>query len=101
MGCSHRNTCLGHMITCFYHVIQPPVEALQMALILDDSCKTLSLSDLEKRIQEVLSVVPGRSTEEANVALHDNDFDMEKAISALLDSDSGMGTVSGCGLGVV
>lgn len=79
---------------------QPPVEALQMARMLADSSGRQP-SDLEKRIQEVLSVVPGRSSEEANIALHDNDYDLEKAISALLDSDTGTGTVSGRGgLGV-
>ena len=69
-----------------------------MARILADSSGRQP-SDLEKRIQEVLSVVPGRSSEEANIALHDNDYDLEKAISALLDSDTGAGTVSGCGVG--
>lgn len=68
-----------------------------MARILDETTKTLSMSDLEKKIQEVLMVVPGRSNEEANIALHDNDFDVEKAISALLDNDLGTGTVSGSG----
>ena len=86
------------MTTYSHHLTQPPVEALQMARILDDPSKHLSTSDVERRIQEVLSVVPGRSSEDANVALHDNDFDMEKAISALLDSDTGTSTVSGCGL---
>lgn len=70
------------------------MEALQFARILDDSSKTLSLSDLEKRIQEVLSIVPGRTSEEANIALHDNDFSVETAVSALLDNDLGKGTVS-------
>ena len=51
------------------------------------------MSDLEKRIHEVLSIVPGRTSEEANVALHDNDFNVETAVSALLDNDLGLGTV--------
>ena len=68
-----------------------------MAQILDYSAKTPSMNDLETLIQGVLLVVPSRSKEEANIALHDNDFDIEKAISALLDNDTGMGTVSGCG----
>ena len=73
--------------------IQPPVEALQFARILDDTAKTPSMSDLEKRIHEVLSIVPGRTSEEANVVLHDNDFNVETAVSALLDNDLGLGTV--------
>ena len=64
-----------------------------MAKILGDS-RNLSLPDLERKIQDVLLVVPGRSSEDASVALHDNDFDIEKAISALLDGDMGFGTVS-------
>ena len=70
------------------------MEALQFARILDDTAKTPSMSDLEKRIHEVLSIVPGRTSEEANVALHDNDFNVETAVSALLDNDLGLGTVS-------
>lgn len=76
------------------------MEALQFARILDDTAKTPSMSDLEKRIHEVLSIVPGRTSEEANVALHDNDFNVETAVSALLDNDLGLGTVRqgrGCG----
>ena len=77
------------------------MEALQFALILDESSKNLSMPDLESRIQQVLAIVPGRTLEEANVALHDNDFNVATAVSALLDNDSGMGTVSGvvCGRG--
>ena len=70
------------------------MEALQFARILDENTKTLSMSDLEKRIQDVLSIVPGRTSEEANIALHDNDFSVETAVSALLDNDQ-MSTVSG------
>ena len=65
-----------------------------MARILDDGSP---ITDIEHRIHAVLSIVPGRSSEEVNIALHDNDFDVEKAISALLDSDVGTGTVSRCG----
>lgn len=68
-----------------------------MARILAETGKTLSLSDAEKKIQEVLSVVPGRSSEDASIALHDNDFDVEKAISALLDSDQGVSVSLGWG----
>lgn len=65
-----------------------------MAQMLDDSTNTLSATDMEHHIQRVLAVVPGRSNEEVYVALHDNEFDIERAISALLDSDSGVGSVS-------
>ena len=68
-----------------------------MARILDDSGKT---QDLECLIQEVLGIVPGRSSEDASIALHDNDFNVEKAISALLDGDGGLGTVRGVAGGV-
>ena len=57
------------------------------------------MPDLESRIQQVLAIVPGRTLEEGNVALHDNDFNVATAVSALLDNDSGMGTVSGVGCG--
>lgn len=36
---------------------------------------------------QVVAVVPGRSEWEVCIALHDHDFDPEKAITALLDSD--------------
>ena len=67
-----------------------------MARILDDSSETLNLECL---IQDVLCIMAGRSREDASIALHDNDFNVEKAISALLDEDGGLGTVRGCGGG--
>ncbi|XP_064399898.1 protein lingerer-like isoform X2 [Halichondria panicea] len=62
-----------------------PVEALQMARILDDSRYPADLSD---KIRSVLAIVPHRSEEEICIALHDTDFDPEKAISVLLDNDN-------------
>ena len=44
-------------------------------------------SDLGEKLAQVRAVVPGRSEEEVCIALHDHDFDPEKAITALLDSD--------------
>jgi len=78
---------------------QPPQEALQMARILDDSVRQVSVPELDRLIMEVLLVVSGRSSEEASIALHDNNFDVEKAITVLLDMENGGGTVSGCGFG--
>lgn len=43
--------------------------------------------DLNKKIEQVLVIVPSKSEEEICIALHDNDYDPEEAISALLDSD--------------
>lgn len=54
--------------------------------------------DLEKRIEQVASVVHGRTGDEISVALHDNDYDPDRAVAALLDEDSGNVTVSGCGV---
>ncbi len=74
--------------------VQAPVEALQMARILDDSRYPADLSD---KIRSVLAIVPHRSEEEICIALHDTDFDPEKAISVLLDNDNHSSTgVSGC-----
>ena len=49
--------------------------------------------DLTDKIHQVLSVVPSRSEEEVCIALHDHDFDPEKAITALLDSEGSTGQV--------
>lgn len=49
--------------------------------------------DLAEKIQQVKAVVPSRSEEEVSIALHDNDFNIEKAITALLDSDEDQGQV--------
>ena len=54
--------------------------------------------DLEKRIEQVASVVHGRTGDEISVALHDNDYDPDRAVAALLDEDGGNVTVSGCGV---
>lgn len=64
---------------------QPSAEALQMARMLGDKYP----SDLGEKLAQVRAVVPGRSEEEVCIALHDHDFDPEKAITALLDSDGG------------
>ena len=79
-------------------VLQPPVEVLQMARILDDSAMTVSVLELDKLITEVLSVVPSQTNEEASVALYDNNFDVGRAITVLLDSDTGVTTVSWIGV---
>ena len=63
-----------------------------MARILEDSRSPLDISD---KIRQVQAVVPNRSEEEISIALHDTDFDPEKAISALLDSDTQNTGVSG------
>ncbi len=60
-----------------------------MARILDDSTRQVSVSELDRLITEVLLVASSRSNEEASVALHDNNFDVEKAITVLLDTENG------------
>ena len=65
-----------------------------MARILEDT--SLYPKNAAEKVQEILTVVPSRSEEEICIALHDHDFDIEKAISALLDSDGAVGQV-GCG----
>ncbi len=65
-----------------------------MARMLDD---TLCPADVSETIQSVLVIVPHRSEEEIWTALHDSDFDPEKAISVLLDNDNHSSTgVSVC-----
>ena len=66
-----------------------------MARILDDSLRQVSVSELDRLIMEVLHVASGRSHEEASIALHDNNFDVEKAITVLLDTETGGSTVGG------
>ena len=59
--------------------------------------------DLEQRIEQVAGVVRGRTDDEISVALHDNDYNPDRAVAALLDEDSGSTAVSGrgrCGVGV-
>ena len=63
---------------------QPPAEALQMARILEDSKQA---SELNGKVEAVLAIVPGCTEEQIHLALHDNGYDLDKAISALLDSD--------------
>ena len=55
-----------------------------MARILEDSKQA---SEMNSKVQAVLAVVPGCTEEQIHLALHDNGFDLDKAISALLDSD--------------
>ena len=61
-----------------------------MARMLSDS----SPADFEERIQQVAAVVSDRSEDEISIALHDNDYDPEKAAAALLDEDNRDVTVS-------
>lgn len=63
---------------------QPPAEALHVAHILGDKYP----SDVKQKIDEVIERLPSRSEEEVCIALHDNDFDTAKAITALLDGDT-------------
>ena len=62
-----------------------------MARILEDSKHT---SELNSKVQSVQSVVPGCTEEQIHLALHDNGYDLDKAISALLDSDGQTNEVS-------
>ena len=55
-----------------------------MARILEDPSRT---SELNSMVASVLTVVPGCTEEQVHLALHDNNYDLDKAISALLDSD--------------
>ena len=55
-----------------------------MARILEDSKQ---MSEINSKVQKVLSVVPGCSEEQVHLVLHDNGYDLDKTISALLDSD--------------
>ena len=63
---------------------QPPPEALHVANILGDG---IYPPDLGEKMAQVMSMLPACSEEEVCIALHDYDFDTNKAISALLDSD--------------
>lgn len=76
--------------------LQPPAEAVHLARILSQSLPP----DLEQRIEQVASVVRGRTGDEISIALHDNDYDPDQAVAALLDGESGNVTVSGCGWGI-
>ena len=66
-----------------------------MARMLDETFP----SDLHDKIQQVRAIVPNCSEEEVCIALHDHDYDPEKAISALLDSEAQVGTGEGTGGG--
>lgn len=70
---------------------QPPIEAMQMARMLEDSRYPADISDKLKQVQ---AIVPHRSEEEICIALHDSDFDPEKAISTLLDNETQSSAVS-------
>ena len=63
---------------------QPPPEALHVANILGDGVYP---DDLSHKVGQVMTMLPSCQEEEVCIALHDHDFDPEKAISALLDSD--------------
>ena len=71
--------------------LQPPAEAVNLARMLSQSQPV----DLEQRIEQVASVVRGRTEDEISIALHDNDYDPDRAVAALLDEDGGNVTVSG------
>lgn len=43
---------------------------------------------MKDRILQVSGVVPNKSEEEICVALHDHDYDPERAITSLLDADA-------------
>lgn len=45
-------------------------------------------SDIKIKIQQVSAIVPDKSEDEICIVLHDNNFDPEATISALLDNDS-------------
>lgn len=60
-----------------------------MARILEDP----NYKSADKKVKEIMAVIPGRSEEEIYIALHDHDFDTQKALTALLDSDGSLGQV--------
>ena len=62
---------------------QPPPEALHVANILGDRYP----ADLSEKVKQVMLMLPSCREEEICTALHDHDFDTDKAVSALLDSD--------------
>lgn len=64
-----------------------------MARILEDSSK---MTELNSQVAFVLTVVPGCTEEQVHLALHDNNYDLEKTISALLDSDGVADQVCTC-----
>lgn len=64
-------------------IIQPSMEALQMARMLGDT----DPPDYSDLIQQVQTVVPGKSEDAIFDSLHFHNFDVEKTITALLDSD--------------
>lgn len=55
-----------------------------MARILEDPGR---ISEVNSKVTSVLTVVPGCTEEQVHLALHDNNYDLDKTISALLDSD--------------
>ena len=63
--------------------MQPSMEALQMARMLGDT----DPPDYSDLIQQVQTVVPGKSEDTIFDSLHFHNFDVEKTITALLDSD--------------
>ena len=63
---------------------QPPPEALHVANILGDGVYP---ADLPDKMAQVMAMLPSCAEEEVCIALHDHDFDTERAITALLDRD--------------
>ncbi len=62
-----------------------------MARVLEDGRDS---TDLSEKIKDVLVIVPHRSEEEICIALHDADYDKERAITTLLDTESSSGVKS-------
>lgn len=68
---------------------QVPAEALHVANILGDG--QVYPDDLPQMIHQVLGMLPSCSEEEVYIALHDNDFDTNRTISALLEPNINSG----------
>lgn len=89
---------VAQSVTYLVVSLQPPAEAVHLARMLTQSTP----HDLEQRMEQVASVVRGRTEDEISVALHDNDYNPDRAVAALLDEDGGNAAVSGrsrCGVG--
>ena len=70
----------------FKYVWQASEEQLRIASRIGESHNIPS--DIKRKIQQVTAIVPNKSEDEICIMLHDNNFDPEAAISALLDNDS-------------
>ena len=79
---SHVTYCVRLSFCCC--VFQPSAEQVNIARILGDTDTTPA--DMVDRISKVMAVVSSKSEEEVTIALHDNDYCVEKAIETLLDS---------------